>query len=235
MAAWTLADALVQLRREVDDLFPGRSKASDGTLGDTAHAARKSDHNPDAHGVVRAWDCTRDMVHGVDVAEFLAEWLRATRDRRVKYVIFRRRIFSSTIDAWRWRPYDGLNAHEHHCHVSVMPAPRGDDGRPWGIALPTTPEVDMPLTPDDVAKVVTGLLSHAITTGWQEDGTFNPAKPVTIPLSKVFAADRGGSLHAAAVADQLVGRMVGLEQAVNTLTELVQALQAPPVTPPAGG
>ena len=74
-----------------------------------------------------------------------------------------------------------------------------------------------------------------IQTGWQEDGTFDPTRLQRVTVAKALASDRGASLHASAVVDQLVGRMVGLEQAVNTLTELVQALQAPPVDPPAGG
>ena len=96
---------------------------------------------------------------------------------------------------------------------------------------PTRQEDDMPLTDADVAKVVKGLLSSSITTGWQEDGTFDPSKPLTIPLSKVFAGDRGGSLHASAVVDQLAGRLVSLEQGLNTLTELVRSLAPPPPAP----
>ena len=241
---WTLAEALVTLRHEVDALFPGRSKVSDGTLGDTAHAARKSDHNPDSGGVVRAWDCTRDVVDGVDVAEFLAEWLRATRDPRVKYVIFRRRIFSSSIDAWQWRPYDGLNAHEHHCHISVMPAPKGDDGHPWGIALPIKPthqEDIVDATQEDriAKKARDGVLKALgldvddprILTTWREDGSKGDQQRITVAAA--LAGDRGGSLHASAVADQLAGRLVSLEQGLNTLTELVRSLAPSPPPPPA--
>ena len=50
--SWTLAPALVQLRQELNARWPGRSKASDGTIGDAAHKARVSEHNPDADGVV---------------------------------------------------------------------------------------------------------------------------------------------------------------------------------------
>lgn len=131
--AWTLAGSLVTLRNEFDRAHPNRPKASDGTIGDPAHAARTSDHNPDANGVVRAWDCTaldETKPHP------LAEWIAANRPPRVKYVISRGRIMksytSSSGPAWTWLPYTGINGHFHHCHVSVTAAPWGDDPAPWG-------------------------------------------------------------------------------------------------------
>jgi hypothetical protein len=38
-------------------------------------------------------------------------------DKRISYVIFNGRIASSK-KAWAWRPYDGINKHNHHCHIS---------------------------------------------------------------------------------------------------------------------
>ncbi len=42
-----LSKAASQLREQIDDSFPDRDRTSDGWIGDTRHAARKSDHNPD--------------------------------------------------------------------------------------------------------------------------------------------------------------------------------------------
>jgi hypothetical protein len=133
MADWTLAGSLVTLRNEFDRAHPNRPKASDGTIGDPAHQARVSDHNPDANGVVRAWDCTaldETQPHP------LAVWIAANKPSRVKYVISRGRIMksyaSSSGPAWTWLPYTGINGHFHHCHVSVTAAPFGDDPAPWG-------------------------------------------------------------------------------------------------------
>lgn len=132
--AWRLSKSLEKLRDQVNAAVPRRSKASDGTKGDDAHAARKSDHNPDASGVVRALDITHDPANGVD-SEKLAEALRQSRDPRISYVISNRKIAASYgAQAWEWRPYSGANAHNHHCHISVV-ANDGlaDSVTPWAI------------------------------------------------------------------------------------------------------
>lgn len=143
--AWRLAGSLVTLRNEINNAYPNRSKVSDGALGDAAHSARVSDHNPDAGGVVRAIDVTQDdpfhtSTPSDDVAEAVAEFLRAKRDPRTKYVIWRGRMFSSyatrTRKAWEWGPYTGPNGHFHHVHISVQPGGQGDDHRPWGFTRP---------------------------------------------------------------------------------------------------
>lgn len=133
--AWRLAASLQRLRDNVDALAPLRGRQSDGSIGDAAHASRNSDHNPwvemNGKGIVTAIDITHDPANGCD-AERLAESLRESRDPRVKYVIWNRRIFSATIQAWQWRPYTGSNAHVHHIHISVQAeAERFDDSADW--------------------------------------------------------------------------------------------------------
>ena len=128
VTSWRVAKSLLALRRQVDAKAPRRSKASDGTIGDAAHATRSSDHNPwvrdGAMGVVTAMDITHDPANGCD-AGALAESIRASRDARVKYIIWNRRIASSSViggvAAWTWRPYSGSNPHSKHVHISVQP------------------------------------------------------------------------------------------------------------------
>ncbi|PND27621.1 S8 family serine peptidase [Sinorhizobium sp. M4_45] len=134
---WRVAESLKALRAQVNARAPDRSKASDGSIGDAAHATRKSDHNPwivdGVVGVVTAIDITHDPAGGCD-AGVLAEALRAGRDPRVKYVIWNRRIMSSTKQPWTWRPYAGRNAHTKHVHISVQPdKARYDNVKPWMI------------------------------------------------------------------------------------------------------
>ena len=129
--AWRLAKSLETLRTQVNGRWPNRSKASDGTVGDLAHAARPSDHNPDARGIVHALDITHDPAHGLDAGK-LAEMLLRRQDPRLKYAISNRRIGSGPAgpQPGEWRKYTGLNAHEKHCHISVMVSGE-DDTRPW--------------------------------------------------------------------------------------------------------
>jgi hypothetical protein len=125
---WRIAEALLALRKQVNALAPGRSKASDGAIGDPAHQSRASDHNPwvtdGAGGVVTAMDITHDPAHGCDAGR-LAETLRTARDGRVKYIISNRRIAAAEPKQgqppWAWRPYAGRNPHDHHVHISVHP------------------------------------------------------------------------------------------------------------------
>jgi hypothetical protein len=138
---WRIAKSLEKLRHQIDAKFPGRSKASDGGIGDAAHATRDSDHNPwvvDGNvGVVTARDFTCDPNDGADT-EALAEKLRLGRDMRIKYVIYKGRMFSSykagSVAPWAWRPYTGKNPHNHHFHISVQPEKaRYDSEAEWAI------------------------------------------------------------------------------------------------------
>lgn len=111
-SAWTLAPALSALLREVNARWPHRSKASDGTIGDTAHAARQSEHNPDSRGIVRAVDIT---VAGIDKAALLRAVIG---DSRVHYVISDRKIYSRS-NGWTPAAYYGANPHDKHVHISL--------------------------------------------------------------------------------------------------------------------
>jgi hypothetical protein len=127
---WKLAPELEKLRSQIDERWPKRNRASDGTIADDAHmAAGTSDHIPNADGIVTAFDITNDPKGGFDAGKF-AEVLRISRDPRIKYVIFDRRIFSSLVQPWIWREYKGANPHTKHVHVSV-----GGDQVPWKLPM----------------------------------------------------------------------------------------------------
>jgi hypothetical protein len=133
------ATALDGLLGEINASAPNRSKASDGSIGDAAHSASTSDHNPCAcHAVVCARDFTHDPKGGFD-SYFFADWLaaRVVKDEpRVKYIISNRRICSGqgqSDPAGVWRPYTGKNPHDRHVHVSVRhPLELFDGKTTWG-------------------------------------------------------------------------------------------------------
>lgn len=136
---WRLARSLEVLLAQVNAAYPDRDKSSDGTIGDAAHAATKSEHNPDANGVVRARDITNDIAHGLN-ARKLAETLVKSRDPRILYVISNAQICSSKVQPWVWRPYSGLNAHRAHMHLSVVDDPAlYDSTGQWAVGITTMP------------------------------------------------------------------------------------------------
>lgn len=139
---WRVAKSLETLRRQINTMAPRRSTASDGGIGNAEHAARSSDHNPwvdlrGNRGVVTARDFTHDPAGGCD-ANTIAEKIRESKDSRVKYIIWNRRIANSSpigsSPAWAWRPYSGKNGHTHHVHISVQPEiGKYDSETPWSI------------------------------------------------------------------------------------------------------
>lgn len=122
-----LSKCAIQLREQIDDTFPDRDRSSDGWIGDSRHAARQSDHNPDALGWVRAIDVDRDLSGKVkpDLMPSLADQIRifakSDRKKRIGYIIFDGQIASSIL-GWKWRTYKGINKHNHHCHISFTKA-----------------------------------------------------------------------------------------------------------------
>ena len=135
--AWRPADCLIKLRDQIDAAAPRRSKASDGTIGDESHQTRDSDHNPwvrdDGIGVVTAMDITNDIEDGCSCQK-IVDALVASRDGRIKYIIWNCQIVSSTVKPWTWRPYKGKNKHEKHFHLSVLPEKaKYDSTAPWQI------------------------------------------------------------------------------------------------------
>lgn len=129
MAGFTVAPACAAALREATVRWPHRNRASDGTIGDTAHSARSSDHNPDERGMVLAFDLTNDPAHGCD-AHALVEQAVARRDPRIKYAISQGRIWSALREDEGWRSYSGSNPHDKHAHVSVHRSHENDTS-PW--------------------------------------------------------------------------------------------------------
>jgi hypothetical protein len=113
--------AAIAVLRQATALKPQRMKASDGLLPSAAHQVQNpnSDHNSGY-----AADITHDPKFGIDCAEAFE---RLQADKRVKYLIFKGRI---------WTPeqgnhaYTGFNKHLKHLHISIK-AGCGKDTSPW--------------------------------------------------------------------------------------------------------
>jgi len=154
MADYVVDKGLLRLRAQIDAAAPGRSKKSDGFIGDTAHQGTVSDHNPETISgnpprQVDAADITHDPARGADMHR-VAEALRASRDARISYVIWTRRIFYGRGGPlpWLWHSYTGKNPHASHLHISVRDDTHDQD-HPWSIGIggtmaltPAQPEID---------------------------------------------------------------------------------------------
>jgi putative peptidoglycan binding protein len=148
--AYRLARALAVFRDEINARWPNRDRASDGWIGDAAHASTQSDHNPWVKdsagvGVVRAYDVDAGAGADVEIGLWLAEHVRNLGSAghpalgRGSYVISARRI-ASPVSGWAWRAYTGDNPHTSHTHVSVsLDAAGYDSAQGWGIRTGSTP------------------------------------------------------------------------------------------------
>ena len=71
-------------------------------------------------GIVTAMDITHDPEAGCD-ANHISESIRGSKDSRVKYIIWNKRIANSSPQSgqpsWAWRRYRGTNPHTKHIHI----------------------------------------------------------------------------------------------------------------------
>jgi Putative peptidoglycan binding domain len=188
---WRLAASLEQLRGEINTLAPNRSKASDGTIGDTAHASRASRHNPNRAGVVCALDVTDDPEGDCPI-HVIAEQLRARPHPNLAYIISNGRVAGRS-SGWAWRPYTGSNKHTRHVHFAVgngpdsAPAAPYDDTTSWGVAVPVTAapapapapanggrSLRKGLRGGDVSDLQHALIAAGLLPAGAADGIFGP-------------------------------------------------------------
>lgn len=126
---WTVARLCkggVTLRDQIDRRWPKRDKRSDGWIGDQAHSARASDHNPNKAGIVHAIDIDENLgtysnggtarLLANQLADYAASGLPGSN--RVKNIVYENRVASGTYKRtfWTWR--HGNYGHEAHIHVS---------------------------------------------------------------------------------------------------------------------
>lgn len=121
---WRLVAGGVTLRDQVNQRWPHRDKASDGSIGDASHQARPSDHNPDSKGLVHAIDLDKDLKGSKnDVRWFADQMIANARMKRsgsvrLKNIVFEDQVASGTYadHYWTWR--DGNYGHFEHIHIS---------------------------------------------------------------------------------------------------------------------
>jgi hypothetical protein len=133
MAGWILVACLKELFAEFNRIAPHRDRTSDGSVGDMAHRDEVSDHNPDETGSVPVHDADHvNEVHAIDVdddlresdltmekvVQFLLARCRAGKEKRLRYVIYNRRIWEAD-NGWKRQAYTGSSPHTDHAHFSA--------------------------------------------------------------------------------------------------------------------
>lgn len=166
--SYYLAPSLARLRDEINARWPGRSKRSDGWIGDAAHSSRTSDHNPNRRRSVNAIDVT---AKGIDPTALIRT---ATKDPRVNYVIFNRRIWSR-VRGFRPIRYTGSNPHTAHVHISIRQARSAEqDTRAWGLGSAPAPKPQPKPAPPKAGTVP------------------GPGNPFPLPAGYYFGPKNGG-------------------------------------------
>ena len=153
-----LCAAGVTLRDQVNKRWVSRDKASDGWIGDSAHAARDgwgtngkgSYHNPDPRGIVHAIDLDEDFLGkgkgekvAKDFAEELAAYCRAGKDGgRIAHIVYEGQVASATANNWHFRG----SGYGHFQHIHISFTNRADnDGRKFDLPIfKTEPVIPKP-------------------------------------------------------------------------------------------
>lgn len=165
MANWDLTDGLQNLRAQVNAALPGRDKTSDGTIGDAAHQAGTSSHNPDdspgnkgkpewngdldANAEVRAWDMDTDLRAAPATAQQVVDHIRKLPkvDTVLRYMIYNHKIYRAA-NGWKAETYDGPSPHTEHIHFTGQFTQAADNNTSFNYRLE---EIPVSLTAADKA------------------------------------------------------------------------------------
>jgi hypothetical protein len=191
VATWEVTPALLALRETFNRHCPQRDKTSDGSIGDPAHAASSSDHNPDETGNTPINDADSiNEVHAIDVdvnlrqsdargpftmeraVQAILTDCRSGQENRLRYIIYDRRIWSAS-SSWREQRYTGDNPHDKHAHFSgSYTTSRERNSRPWNIGFKeedTVSKADVIDALDDaVPWLSAGVKNEAAADGWSD-------------------------------------------------------------------
>jgi len=192
VASWVLIPALKSLFAEFDRIAPRRDKASDGSIGDPAHQKEVSDHNPDETGSVPIHDADHvNEVHAIDVdddlnesdltmekvVQFLLGRCRSGAEKRLRYIIYNRRIWSAS-SGWVQKTYTGASAHTEHAHFSAS----YDSNREASTASWHLEEIPVALTSADKAWITSTIADTVAKAVNALSANLAPVVPLAVKI-----------------------------------------------------
>lgn len=144
-----------------------------GIVGDQAHSRRKSDHNCGNPGYAPGYAHALDT--GVDTAALGYEIVKARlRDPRVKYVIFKARLYypDGTVRS--------SSGHPDHVHTSFRQGTTHDTRPFYGTATPNPKEWDEMATREEIKQAVREVLNEGTVKGQTNWAGTNKAMASTV-------------------------------------------------------
>lgn len=117
---------------EVNQAWPKRSKASDGTIADHKHSP-ESGHVPDGRDDVVAYDITKLPDMQAAIRAFCNDPFKRTH-----YAIFNGLIWDRD-NGFKPVKYLGSNKHTGHGHFEWLHGDKAHDNRPYGLWTPDKP------------------------------------------------------------------------------------------------
>ncbi len=243
MANWVVVPNLDALRDQLNTIAPNRDKSSDGSIGDTSHAAGRSSHNPDRTGSpeyrdgdaddeVRARDFDADLrTPGLTMAMVVRHLVLGARSGRfwwIRYIIFDKIIYHKS-NGFEARAYTGQNTHEHHAHVNSDFTQAADTVRNVNYHLEEL--ADMPLTATEKNEIA-DLTVRKLLDAKVADAADNDGDRRELTLRTWFSYFDGREITTQRVVIDAVRKDIDtIRASLAALEDAIDALQvAPPVS-----
>lgn len=242
--AWEVVPNLDDLRDQLNEIAPDRDKSSDGSIGDTSHAAGRSSHNSDRAGnpeyrdgdmkdEVRARDFDKDLRRpGLTMAMIVRHLVLGARSGRfwwLRYLIYDGIIYHKS-NGFQARTYTGQNKHREHAHVNSDFTQAADAVRNVNYHL----EELVALTAEEMNKLA-DLTVKKLLDAPIKDAADNDGDRRSLSLRTWFEYFDGRE-HATqrVVVEKLSEQLNVIRASLAGLEDAIEALQsAPPATPEA--